>query len=92
MRPVKFTKSATATTWNDGYLHAFVPRMGGGVDAVVEFVKSGKVVSIPVDDEHLRFDPTTEILVEQQAKTQERQERMMAAMSGQAGGNILVPR
>jgi hypothetical protein len=96
MRPIKFIPPDKLIAY-EGFLHAFVPRPNSGVDAVVEYAKSGEVTTVPADASHLRFDPTTEVMLKRQIEAQERQERMMAAISGNGvlpvggGGRLLVP-
>lgn len=93
MRPIKFNTGASTDTpiWNDGFLHAIIPDVRTGANAVVEFVKTGKVTTVRVED--IQFDPTTESLMRQQAEAQRRQEQMMARMGMMEGDNrILVPR
>ena len=59
MRPVKFNARSNSenVTWCDGFLHALVPDNAGGANAVVEYVKTGEVVTVKSED--IRFEPTT---------------------------------
>jgi len=98
MRPVKFTtetkQSAHGTTnvltaVHEGFLHAILPGTDEGPVAVVEYVKSGKVVIVRA--ENIQFEPTTETLYRQQQQREREQQAMMARMGGIGGSPLVIP-